>query len=167
MKSIHVRPRIQRAFFRWLAENSQRFAVPIRISRRTDQRIEITFVGINPILSISLSKEIWVCVTWENEIWDCLCNFEADPQHVKKGYICKFCDPEMREIFPDREALWRDHLFEPLLEWVNTDLVQASYIRLNSTDGNDKGSTWAKLIQGQPGLYGIQAQDIALIPLWQ
>lgn len=162
-----ARPRIQRAFFRWLAGNKQRFVIPIRIIRRMDHQIEVHFVRLNPIISISLSNEVWVCVKWKNEIWDCLCNFEAVPLRVNNGYVCKLCNPEMREVFPNREALWRNHLFEPFLEWINTKLAQASYIGLYSTDGTGKGGTWAELIQGNLTLNEAQPQTVALHPLWQ
>lgn len=48
-------------------------------------------------------------------------------------------------MFHDREQLWCEHQFEPLLEWVNDLLVKAKYIGLYQTEGG--GVTWAKLDQ--------------------
>lgn len=158
-----VRPRIQRAFFRWLAENRQRFFVPIQITKRTDRRIEISFVGLNPVVSVLLTNEIGVSVIWGNEFWDYLSCFEVNPLHVENGYICTFCVSEIHEIFPDREALWCDHLFEPFLEWVNSTLVPASHIGLYGTLNS---CTYAELKKAD-ALNESQPQPVVLLPLWK
>jgi hypothetical protein len=47
-------------------------------------------------------------------------------------------------VYPSREALWRDHLFEPFLDWCNGVLANAQWLALHRTTGG--GATWAKLI---------------------
>ena len=70
-EGVKARPRIQRELLRWLSGNRQRFAVPIRISRRTDRWIEMAFVGANPILSATLTRwGINIAVEWQGECWD-------------------------------------------------------------------------------------------------
>jgi hypothetical protein len=54
------------------------------------------------------------------------------------------CYPEAQKLYPSREALWRDHTFEPFLEWVNDKLVKAKWIGLYATE--NKGCTWGKLL---------------------
>ena len=49
---------IQRAFLKWLEENRARFAVEIKLGRRTDNVLEFTFAGINRAISGALT-------TWE------------------------------------------------------------------------------------------------------
>lgn len=165
-----VRPRIQRAFFRWLSENKHRFAVPLRIVKRTDSEIGISLVGLNPIISISLSTGIVVCVTWENEVWDWLyCFDEAVPRRVVNGYVCKICEEaeenKILKIFQNREALWRDHLFEPFLKRLNDDLAQATDIGLYCDE--NRSCTWAKLIKDRQNLTSSSFQPMAVLPLWQ
>ena len=48
-------------------------------------------------------------------------------------------------MFADRPALWADHLFEPLLEWVNDSLARAKWLALY---GNPEWATWARLLPG-------------------
>jgi len=147
MKRAHlnfkVRPRIQRTFLDWLASNRERFAVPIRITKRTDRHIEWWFVGVNPIVYGVLTWEIGVGVEWEGETWDYLTFFEASPRRTAGGYLCSMCIPEARQVFASREVLWRDHLFEPFLEWVNDDLAKARWIGIYG--GREEDGTWAKL----------------------
>ena len=50
---------------------------------------------------------------------------------------------ESRPVFPDRPALWTDHLFEPLLEWVNESLAKAKWLALY---GSPDYGTWARLL---------------------
>ena len=49
---------IQRAFLKWLEENRSRFAIEIKLGRRTDNVLEFTFAGINRAISGALT-------TWE------------------------------------------------------------------------------------------------------
>jgi hypothetical protein len=50
------------------------------------------------------------------------------PQRGENGYVCGHCEAEARKTFPNLEALWRDHLFEPFLEWVNKKLATAEAV---------------------------------------
>ncbi len=59
--------------------------------------------------------------------------------------------PEHRRIFSSREDLWRDHLFEPLLGWVNEDLAPATAIALFESGG---GATWPKLVATAEATHG-------------
>ena len=54
------------------------------------------------------------------------------------GYLK--CPP----VFPNRSALWTDHLFEPFLEWVNESLANAKRLALY---GSSDYATWAGLLR--------------------
>ena len=154
------RPRIQRAFFRWLEAHQRRFAVPLRIIKRTDRYVEMAFVGVNPLLSVTLTSEIGVHVNWHGEWWDALMFFEACPTRSPQGYICETCLPEAQIFFPSREALWEDHMFQPFLEWVNNKLVSARWIGVFQTETN--GGRWADLLaERQP-----EEPAQAWLPVW-
>lgn len=142
------RPRIQRAFVRWFIENYTRFMVPVRLTKISGKGVEIHFQGYPDCLSAGLSRnELGVYVEWQGEGWDCLIDLEANPIHTRGGYQCKSCvneNDEQAMVFPSREALWKDHLFEPFLKWVNEQLAPACWLRISSI--GDGGTTWAELI---------------------
>jgi hypothetical protein len=147
-RSARVRRPIQRAFFKWLAENRQRLAVPIRITERKDRYIQWSFVGVNPILYGFLTGEIGIDVEWKGRTWDYLTFFEVWPQHAAGGYFCNLYNSEARKVFASREALRLDNLFQPFLESVNECLAKARWIGLYQIE--DCGSTWAKLLKELP-----------------
>lgn len=139
------RPRIQRAFVRWFAERRRQFVVPIRLVRRTRKGIEIEMPGFGGAVHGFLnSYAIDVVVSWQGEVIDLLQSFEATPRRSGDGYLCGLCLPEHVKIYPDRDSLWREHLFEPLLEWANVEYSKAQRLNLYRT----KGASWARLEQG-------------------
>lgn len=135
---------IQRAFLTWLEENRPRFAIEIKLGRRTDDVQEFAFVGINSAISGVLTTwEIEVFASHEDECWDFLLDVDAEPKRVPGGYVCDLCPPESRPVFPNRPALWTTELFEPFLEWVNDSLAKAKWLALY---GNPDYATWARLL---------------------
>jgi hypothetical protein len=69
---------------------------------------------------------------------------DAHPVRTANGYICRECLPEEGNAFSSREALWKNHLFEPLLEWINDELATAKALGIYAT--SDRSGTWAKLL---------------------
>jgi hypothetical protein len=53
-------------------------------------------------------------------------------------------------IFPSREALWTDHLFEPFLKWVNEKLAPARWLGIFRM--SDEGATWAELMREESAM---------------
>lgn len=120
---------IERAFVKWLNTARSQLKVPLEFRGRTRREIEISFGGINSAIGASLStQELIVFVEWEGRIWDFFRCFDVWPRLAPGGYICEHCRPEQRMTFPDVQALWRDHLFEPFLEWVNERLATAQAV---------------------------------------
>ena len=137
------RPRIQRAFVLWFNEHRKRFVVPVRLVGCTRNGIKIDMPGFGGAVRGFLnSYAIDVSVTWQGEIIDLLQSFEAMPRRMGNGYRCDLCLPEHVRIFHDRESSWRDLLFEPFLEWVNTEYSAAQRLDLYRI----KGGTWAELV---------------------
>ena len=70
--------------------------------------------------------------------------FDADclPIHLEgsETFECGFCEGE-RAVFEDREALFKDHLFEPFGEWVCQKLRHATGVEYQRIGG----VTWARL----------------------
>ena len=108
---------------------------------------EFSFAGINRAISGALTTyEVEVWVTYRNDCWDLLFNVDAEPKRIPAGgYLCDLCPADARRVFADRPALWTDHLFEGLLEWVNDSLARAKWLALY---GDPDTATWARLLPG-------------------
>jgi hypothetical protein len=79
----------------------------------------------------------------QGAFWDFLLDPDSEPKRVPGGYVCDLGPPESRSVFPNRPALWTDHLFEPFLEWVNETLAKAKWLALY---GSPDYATWARLL---------------------
>lgn len=157
MMTVKVRPRIQRAFFSWLALNRHRLSIDLYIEGRTDRYVKFSFVGINRAISAALNHyEICVAIDYNGECWDLMGGWDASPRPSAKGYFCRSCrdyyhttnpDEEFTQYFPSREAVWEDDIFEPFLRWVNDDLAKAEWLGIYGKWG---GVTWARLKDTSP-----------------
>lgn len=126
-----ARRRIQRAFLTWLHENRARFlTAPPRVVKRTDQSVDLSLPGLNPVMGISLGRPLVVTVEWQGWFWDLLGDFDVSLHRVPGGYQNWWGPPESERIYPSREALWIACQFEPFLEWVNTVLFPARWLAL-------------------------------------
>lgn len=154
-----VRRRIQRAFLVWYSAHMEQYPVLLHYVRRNDKLLELGIAGLHPAISISLTCEIVVSVDWQQEqCWDLLRCFEALPEKQIEGYTCGFCKPEYRVVYSSREACWQDHLFEPFMQWVSSDLLPAKWLGLFGNIEN--GCTWAKLLTDP------DPKATELLPLW-
>ena len=87
-----------------------------------------------------------------NEFVDFLLNEDVCiPHRVTGGYACEWQANEEQTPFPTREALWQDHIFEPLLKWVNMKLAPARWIRMYQKQ--DVGWIGASLINSDEDRY--------------
>lgn len=185
IKCHPARPRIQRAFIHWLNKNRTRFEVPILLSKISADGIELRFQDCPDCLSVWLSRDdqLEIHVSWRGMLWDRMKKMWAPVQrwnrfahrsspqlrHEKshrEGYVCGFCLHECYvDIFSSPEALWQDHLFDPLLEWVNDELAPARWLKISCTnDEGNGGSNGAQLIRDESGLSGA---DRSLLELQQ
>jgi hypothetical protein len=148
-RHLHCRRRTHKAFLRWYSENEPKFAIKLELLRRTDTDLDIGFCRIDRIVTASLvDDEIIIAVMWEGECWDMLRDFETYPKRVRDGYVCDECPEKHRLVFPSRDGLWRTEVFDPFLEWVNDDLVNAVAVSISGTPGS---GTWARLVRGSDG----------------
>jgi hypothetical protein len=140
---MSVRSRIQRAFLAWLDEASPRVGQRIIPRRRTDRVICFDFDVGSPLLHGWLDRhEIVITVGDDESTRDLLLVLNAFPERSPFGVVCSQCARNEQRVFASREELWCDHLFEPLLRWVNDELAPAVAIALFEYDG----ATEAKLV---------------------
>lgn len=65
LRNAHPRPRIQRAFLDWFRENRSRFAVAVRILRRTDKEIVLAFANVDPsLVTAEIAKDRVTVTAW-------------------------------------------------------------------------------------------------------
>ena len=135
------------AFVEWLADAQPRLAVAINIDHTAPDGIEFSFALANPVLHGWLADhgETVVAADWADRNWDFLLDLDVRPAATADGFVCTWCQSEGKhQVFPTLAALWRDHLFDPLEEWINTTLAGAYAVALNRTEGG--GSTYARLV---------------------
>ena len=157
---------LQQAFLDWYAVNHTRFAYVVQFEVPAGGHLTLYFGGINRVLYARFSLDcISVWVDYQGECWDCVFDVDAAPIPVTGGYICTMCKPETRVVFPDRLTIWVDHLFKPLLKWVNEDLAQSNCLVLEGAPG----WTSARLTIEQPTFPRALAPDGVrlVIPLTQ
>ena len=132
----------------WLAAAGSRLLIAVRVKEHAGQHSELSFDGIDPAIGgFFTDRELSVFVDWQGRNWDLLINLDVMPERARNGYVCTLCGAEARTIFPDLDALWRDHLFEPFLQWVNGKLTAADTIGLYGSPSG--GWTHAELLSGR------------------
>ena len=137
----------QEAFLDWFREEPNRFKLPVSVGAVTSTRIELRIQGIHPAIYASIERhsEINVYAEWDGVGWDQLLWLFADerPGAGGVGWIDGSVLPEFLVIHPEREALWRENVFEDLLTWINEDLAHATHLALW---GSADEATWARLV---------------------
>lgn len=142
-KRKRPRRRIQREFIEWLAE--RRDGPPLTVMFRTDRVINLRVRGWTDCVVITLTNELVVKAQLRGEVWDLLCWFDCKPVRTGNHYLCAFCPADSARRYVTREALWREHLFEPLSRWL-ADANRHRYLHFYSFL---RGSTSAEL-SGSP-----------------
>jgi hypothetical protein len=108
---------------------------------------EFVFDVANPVLAGALLRhgDLVVSAEWEGECWDFLLSEEVRPEQASDGFVCPLCASAGTHCtFPNLQALWRDHLFDPFEDWINTKLAHAQAVALyRSQEG---GATLARLV---------------------
>ena len=138
----NIRPRFQREFFRWIGERNGEFAIRPHAIKRTDKEVELGFAGLTSCISVQIRpSELSVSVTWDGVFMDYLINFDLMLERGAPGYFCSFCSQAERDYFRTREEAWREHLFEPFLSWVNSQLASAQWLRIFRSGGGSSGAS--------------------------
>jgi hypothetical protein len=127
-------PAIQRCFATWHDANADRFLVPVRRGERTPRSLRLDFpsLGLEETLYAALGdSEITVFADVEGECWDLLVSLDlVVPERAEGGWVCRHCvggTPyigHVPKLYGSQEDLWRDHLFEEFLAWVNERLAR-------------------------------------------
>lgn len=128
-------PDIHRCFAEWHDANADRFLVPVRRGDFTEGSLRLDLPGLgleNTLYAALQDSEITVYAAVEGECWDLLVSLDlVVPERVAGGWVCRHCvrgatsTGHAPKLYGSREDLWRDHLFEEFLDWVNGTLARA------------------------------------------
>lgn len=144
-KEAALQTRFTKAFEAWLAENQSQLKRHVRIVRRYADRLTLRIEGTpNAMHCCASDTDINVAVVWKGQWWDSI--FWPDCWHrkVKGGVVCACCEAkEKPTVFPNYEALWKDHLFDCLKDWINNELASAKALGIYGR----KGGTSATLVR--------------------
>lgn len=139
------RQRYLRAFDQWLKTAATSLPLSVRRTQRGSQHLVYTFDDYPDALTlVVLPGDISIRVSHIGRPWDMLMAVESVAVRVDEGYRCALCPPDDTR-WPDRAALWIEHDFMALADWLRTSLVPADLLDLHQ-----EGSvTWADLVPAQ------------------
>ncbi|EQB12156.1 hypothetical protein [Sphingobium lactosutens] len=104
--------------------------------------VEINFlIGGGAIRGYAHPVGISVSAVLGDECWDFLFDEDVVPVNDRAKWFCSFCEPNDRRLFLSIEALWIDHLFDPLRRWIDEQLRPATTLEFHRVEG----ATWARL----------------------
>lgn len=113
---------VRRTYDAWIREHARRFRSPPWIVESRKNGFELRFVGLAPQLSFQI-RQRWgnaeLMIHDERGVyWDIVGDFDLGEVRTPDGlYRCEWCQDGA--CYPSRAALWKAHVFEPLLDWVN------------------------------------------------
>jgi hypothetical protein len=138
-------------FLRWLEENRAQSKIGITCEPGKGG-LCLSFSVLRENLSGCLYSEddgwaeIVIDVEYKNEFWDIIFNPELEASQGDRGWFCALCAEQGNsfQFFKTIEDLWIDHLFDPLMGWVNNELARAEALAICGSI--ESGMTWAALV---------------------
>lgn len=138
-----------RALQRWYDRN--RRSIPIALSFSAyGAGTTVVLEGIHPAIGVCvLPDQMNVSVSLDGECWDFLMSEDILPIFDGVHWWCDICRNEGRHApFQSIEALWQDHFFDQLADWIRDVLAPARYAVLHGSHG--EGATWVELSREAP-----------------
>ena len=155
----------RKAFDRWLSKNQEFFRNPPVIIENRKKHFTMRFRGINPVIECTITNHDYsISVSHEGRCWDLIDTADLSERTTPSGqYFCGECKPEYQKLFPTRFALWEDHIFKPILNWANENLLKKKCICLLL---HGQGTTTAKIVD-ENNLFMVMQDEsfVKAIPL--
>ena len=132
------------AFIEWVEAENPLLAVPISVGKRTRAGIHFSFVGYPPEISGWIGgSNLCVSGNHDDDCWDLIFDDDCVAEKSGDGFFCALCLPEAQKVFPSKDALWREHVFERFGAWISTELATATGLVFCAMGG----ATWAYLVE--------------------
>lgn len=167
---LKFRNQVFRSFQDWYGANQKNFSRKISVVTHKRNSLELAVEGIpkevmsifiRSLINIEKSPYLETAAYFylAGECFDSAGWFDASPIRVAGGYRCAICDEEGKNstIYSSRKALWDQHVFTPLMTWINRALGQVE--RIDFCQTKDGGSSWVKLVTDESIME--ERQDIA------
>ncbi|WP_069065492.1 hypothetical protein [Sphingobium sp. RAC03] len=129
------------AFTSWFAAAGLHELVAVEpcVDRDT---VDISFlIGGRALQGYVHPSGISIAAMLGKECWDFLFDEDVVPVNDGAAWFCSLCEPNDCRLFPSIEALWVDHLFDPLRRWIDEQLRPATALEYHRVDG----ATWMRL----------------------
>jgi len=155
----------RKAFDQWLSKNQEFFKHPPVIIESRKNYFTMHFQGINSAIGCIITDHDYsISVDYKGKCWDLIDTEYVSEQQTPSGqYFCEACKPKSRKLFPTRFALWEDHIFKPILNWANDNLLKTKRVCLFQYG---EGSTWTKVVDENNLLKEMQDKNfVKVIPL--
>lgn len=135
---------IFRALQRWYARNQHRIPMALCVSAE-GIGARVILEGVHPAIGVRvLPHTMCVSLDLDGENWDQLMWEDTVPAFDGVDWWCDICRNEGRHVaFKSLDALWQDHFFDPLANWIRDVLVPANYAVLRGS--YSEGATWVEL----------------------
>lgn len=105
--------------------------------------VEINFlIGRGALRGYGHPTGMSIAAMLDDECWDFLFDEDVVLESDAVAWYCSLCAPSDRRLFPSAEALWVDHLFDPLRRWIDKQLRPATALEFHRVEG----ATWARLM---------------------
>lgn len=128
MRDVTMITQFHNAFFQWLNINQSRFATPAFEIVGGHRVVRPNMPGLHKALHFALySRGIAMSYDWQGVHWT-LKTFEAFPVSTDGGYVDGLCLDACPKVYPSRESLWAEQVFEPFLSWVNRELTPPRWL---------------------------------------
>ena len=140
----HMRQNNIFSYFRqWLEDSSERFYnKPILFDERKG-RLCFRFEDAAPELIFTLcdNGNATVDVIYQNHFRDIVAEFDVMENKTGSGkYYCHGC--KEKKLYSSRKHLFVEHVFEPLLDWVNANLNSSNWLCVFKAGG----AAWASIV---------------------
>lgn len=133
------------AFSSWLDACSPQLACEIAVGHETAEGLTFSLTRWPELEGGLTPTGLDIAAMRDGECWDFLLSLDVDPVEISSAWACSICEAEGRhERFETLEALWRDHLFDPLEAWIAKELAPARGLEFHQRGG----ATWASLHKG-------------------
>ena len=152
---------IKTYYSQWIELNKSRFKyTPYIIESEADYFI-LGFTGLTECLTCSI-QESGQCIIFIHDkygtYWDMVMDFDIHQRRTDDGsYYCELCIDKI--YYPNLQAFWEGHSFEPLLEWINS-LTPEIYVCLY---GDPEEGSWGARLLTDPKLYSDYPQRFSVV----
>lgn len=142
MVSAQDRPFV-RAFTEWFAAAVDLHDIMAFEPCEDRDAVEVNFLtGGGALHGYAHKGGISIAAVWDGECWDFLFDEDVVSELRPDGWCCSLCSADRQSYFPSVGALWVDHLFQPLRQWITMKLFMAKGIGFYGRGG----MTRAKLV---------------------